>query len=180
MNLLETILNYNNSSDVYRDIIKFTKEEFLIENYLNQTHYISTKYDTGEYLQWKYNPLIPFKLRYFNNNVTTANINDVSYEETSKIPYYALLENDLPIPDNGTRIWRDILSQGYIDPITNIGVDYPFVNNRRYLFSNIILDIIPDLNDPNTSYIFNNINFYSTNLVHTQPISDLNNIGNPC
>ena len=178
-------LDYDNTSNVYRDIIKFSKDEFSIDNHLNQIHYIYTKYNKGvgiDGLVWKYNPLIPFKLRYFSDSISTANINDVSYEETSKIPYYALKENEPPLADNGKRIWRDILPQGYIDPISNIGVNYPFVNNRRYLFSNVILDIVPDLSDPysNTYDVFKNLNFYDPNLIHTQPTSGLNNLGNPC
>lgn len=174
-------INYDSSTNVYRDIIKFSKDEFTIDNYLNQIHYITTKFDQG-YLEWKYNPLIPVKLRYFNDSISTANINDVSYEETSKIPYYALKENDPPLIDNGKRIWRDILPQGYIDPISNIGVNYPFVNNRRYLFSNIILDIIPNLSDTgSTTYnVFKNLNFYDPNIIYIQPISGLNNLGQPC
>ena len=178
-------LDYDNTSNVYRDIIKFSKDEFSIDNHLNQIHYIYTKYNKGvgiDGLVWKYNPLIPFKLRYFSDSISTANINDVSYEETSKIPYYALKENEPPLADNGKRIWRDILPQGYIDTISNIGVNYPFVNNRRYLFSNVILDIVPDLSDPysNTYDVFKNLNFYDPNLIHTQPTSGLNNLGNPC
>jgi len=178
--------NYENTNKVYSDVIKFSKDEFSIENHYNQTHYITTNYFDSDFgvksLVWKYNPLIPLKLRYFSDSISTANINDVSYEETSKIPYYALKENDLPTPDNGKRIWREILPQGYIDPISNIGVNYPFVNNRRYLFSNIILDVIPDLSisGSNTYNVFKNLNFYNPNLIHTQPTSGLNNIGNPC
>lgn len=175
-----SIINYDTTSKVYSDVIKYTKDEFMIENYASQTHYIETQYDKNV-LEWKYNPLIPLKLRYFSDSVSTANINDVSYEETSKIPYYALKENDLPLLDNGKRIWRDILPQGYIDPISGIGVDYPFINNRRYLFSSIILDIIPNLSisGSNTYNIFKELNFYDPNLIHTQP-TDLNNIGKKC
>lgn len=177
--------DYINTNKVYSDVIKFDKENFLIENYLNQIHYIYTDYNQGvdnNSLVWKYNPLIPLKLRYFSDNVVTANINDVSYDETTKIPKYALKENDPPLIDNGKRIWRNILPQGYIDPITNIGVNYPFVNNRRYLFTSIILDITPDLSisGSNTYNVFKNLNFYDPNLKHTQPISGLNNIGKQC
>lgn len=181
-----TTVNYDSTTNVYRDVIRYSKDDFTIDNYYNQIHYIKTDYIDPisglNSLEWKYNPLIPFKLRYFSDSISTANINDVSYEETSKIPYYAIKENDPPLADNGKRIWRDILPQGYIDPISNIGVNYPFVNNKRYLFSNIILDIIPDISvsGSNTYNVFRNLNFYDPNLIHTQPISGLNNLGNPC
>ena len=181
-----TTVNYDSTTNVYRDVIRYSKDDFTIDNYYSQIHYIKTDYIDPisglNSLEWKYNPLIPFKLRYFSDSISTANINDVSYEETSKIPYYAIKENDPPLADNGKRIWRDILPQGYIDPISNIGVNYPFVNNKRYLFSNIILDIIPDISvsGSNTYNVFRNLNFYDPNLIHTQPISGLNNLGNPC
>lgn len=177
----ETIVDYNTgTTKTYSDVIKYDKENFIIETHFNQTHYIRTLTNTGTTLEWKYNPLTPITLRVFNDSISTANINDVSYEETSKIPYYALIENDLPLEDNGTRIWRDILPQGYIDPISNVGVNYPFINNRRYLFTSIILDIVPNLNDATTNGIFQNINFYNPNTAYLQPTTDLNNIGKQC
>ena len=175
-----TTINYDATTNVYRDVIQYTKEEYLIQNYINQTHYISILTDNGTSVAWKYNPLTPLILRYLSDDVSTANINDISYEVTSTIPYYAVKENDPPLIDNGTRIWREILPQGYIDPISGLGVNYPFINNKRYLFSNIILDIIPDLDDQTTKNIFQNLNFYDPILLNTQPSTNINNIGNSC
>ena len=47
---------------------------------------------------------------------------------------------------------------------------------------NIILDIIPNLSDTgSTTYnVFKNLNFYDPNIIYIQPISGLNNLGQPC
>jgi hypothetical protein len=176
---VESKINYDNSPNTYRDIIRYSNNDFIIEKHVDQIHYIKTQYDNGT-LEWKFNPLIPIKLRYLSDNINIANINDVSYEEIIKIPYYALIENDLPLTDNGKRIWRDILPQGYIDPISNLGVKYPFINNRRYLFTSILLPISPNLNDPLTNSVFSNINYYNTEVINTKPLNNLNTIGKQC
>jgi len=174
---------------IYGDLIEYSMLDFAQTQISGQTYYITTSYSSGlKRLKWKYNPFIPFKLRYLSNELYKANINTTSYDSALSIPEYATL-----IDDNGNYIWRTILSQGYIDPLTGIGVDYPFINKRRYLFSSIILDVTPDLNDPETLSSFNDIWFTKDSIiVNTLPISDtitnddvtppsaLDNIGKPC
>jgi len=126
------------------DLIEYSKALFLQEQFSPQTYYISTPYLDGytiKRLSWKYNPFIPLRLRYFTEQIYTANVSGTSYEQVSSIPNYA---TEYPV-GTGNYVWRDILEQGYIDPLSEIGVDYPFVNKRRYLFSTMVLDIIPDL-----------------------------------
>lgn len=126
-------------------------------------------------IQWKYNPFIPLKLRYFDNNLSKANTGDTSYETTTSIPDYATNLG------NGNFVWREILPQGYIDPLTGIGVNYPFVNKKRYLFDSIVLDIVPDLTHAPTLNIFQTLWFDNeTSLINARPIGDINNIGKPC
>ena len=137
-------------------------------------YWTSPTYNTSGTLQWKYNPFIPIRLRYFGSSLNQANTGTTSYAQALSIPYYATSIG------NGNYVWKDILPQGYIDPITNLGVDYPFVNKKRYLFSTIILDIVPNLNDPYTLGIFSEINFDLPTILNTKPNSDLNNIGKPC
>lgn len=55
---------------------------------------------------------------------------------TSNIPSYALSYGN-----NGDVLWRDLLSIGYLENSVN-GVNYPFLNNRHYLYSDINLDLI--------------------------------------
>jgi hypothetical protein len=174
--------NLNIGDRIYSNKIKYYKSDYLQVTDEMKQYIIETPYNTGNvtgdldwgFLRWKYEPFIPLKLRYFSNEVSKANINSDDYEQRSDIPYYA---TDL---GNGNMVWREILKQGYIDPLTGNGVDYPFVNKRRYLFSNIILSIIPDLDDNKTSQIFSEINFDEPSVVNKSPINNLNNIGKPC
>jgi len=162
------------------DLIEYSKALFLQEQLSPQTFYISTPYQIlifNRALVWKYNPFIPLRLRYFSEETYYANISGTSYEQTSTIPSYA---TEYPV-GTGNYVWRTILEQGYIDPLTGIGVDYPFVNKRRYLFASIVLDIIPDLNDPMTLSAFSDIKFDEPSEINTTPIvDDLDNIGKPC
>ena len=161
---------------VYGDLINYDKTEFLQTQASGQTYYISTTCSGTGTLRWKYNPFIPLTLRYFSNELDSANTGSTSYDIITTIPDYAT-----PIDNNGNLVWRDILPQGYVDPLTGIGVDYPFVNERRYLFSRIILSIVPDMTEPHTKSVFNNIwfsqNASSLNII---PMTNLSNIGAPC
>jgi hypothetical protein len=161
---------------VYGDLIEYSKTLFLQNQITPQTYYISTGYKDGtqKYLQWKYNPFIPFRLRYFNDSLMIANTGTTSYAEEISIPYYAT-----PI-GSGNYVWRDIVPQGFIDPLNDQGVNYPFVNMRRYLFSSIILDIVPDLDDQNTFDVFTQIKFGQPTVLNKSPLGDINNIGKPC
>jgi hypothetical protein len=156
------------------DLIEYSKLEFLQVQYSPQTFYIQTPYNTGRLL-WKYNPLIPFRLRYFSSDLNMINTGTTVYSDGISIPYYATKLSD------GTCIWRDILPQGYTDPSTNLGVDYPFVNKRRYLFSTVIFPVVPDLNNFETLNAFSQVWFsrYATTL-NVKPMGDINNIGKPC
>lgn len=179
LNSGDTIHSFFAGSNI-GDLIVYSNIQFYQTQVMPQTFYFTTPYkDTGGTMQrlvWEYNPFIPITLRYFSNNLYKANISGTSYEQVSSIPYYAT-----KIDNNGNYVWRTILPQGYTDPLTGIGVDYPFVNKKRYLFTNVILDIIPDLNDAQTFNAFENLWFtrYPTKL-SVKPISDINNIGKPC
>jgi len=104
--------------------------------------------------------------------------------KVERIPDYAKM-----IEADGKYVWRDILPQGYIDPITNLGVDYPFFNKRRYLFEAIVFDVPPNLTTDtltkhqNTLDVFDEIKYYnSATTIDLTPNSedDLDNIGKPC
>ena len=100
-------------------------------------------------------------------------------EEPTDVPYYAT-----PLVE-GNYVWREIVEQGYFEPLTGNGVDYPFFNGRRYLFSPIILDVSPDLDDLDNGYNtrnqFTNISFDGSTILDITPAEgDLDNIGKPC
>ena len=162
---------------VYGDLINYVESEFFQSVETSQTYYISTPVLSGFTsisVNWKYNPFISIKLRYFKNDLETANISGTSYVEVSSIPYYATYLGE------GNYTWRNILDQGFYEPLTGIGVDYPFVNKKRYLFQYAILDVIPNLDDPTTFAIFSEINFPEGVPLSRTPISPLSNAGKPC
>ena len=193
-----TTLNIGNR--VYGDLIEYSKSLFLqipsTQHPNEQIYYISTPYIKPAHtitlgvffgvpititipavnynLIWKYNPFIPLRLRYFYDNLNQGNTGTTSYAQASSIPYYATSIG------GGNYVWRDFVPQGQTDPTTNLGVDYPFINKKRYLFSPIVLDISPDLNDAHTFQVFTEIKFNTPTILNTKPISDLNNIGKPC
>jgi hypothetical protein len=161
------------------DLIEYSNLDFLqvqsTQQPSLQIFYVQTPYNNGQ-LIWKYNPFIPLRLRYFANELNKANTGDTSYEQTSAIPSYAT-----KIDNKGNYIWRNIMSEGFIDPTTNLGVNYPFINKKRYLFTNIIFGITPDLNDPETLSAFTEVYFTeNTTKISVTPAGDINNIGKPC
>lgn len=104
------------------------------------------------------------------------NPNELVPEET-EIPEYA---TEL---DNGQYVWREIVAQGFTEPLSGNGVDYPFMNGRRYLFAPVILSISPDLSDSNTANVFNEISMNNNSELldfTPEPENDLNDIGKPC
>lgn len=158
---------------IYGDLIIYDRLQFLQTQVLPQIFYINTPYDVGV-LQWKYEPFMPLRLRYFFDILNNANSGSTSYTQQSSIPFYAT-----PI-GGGNFVWRDIIPQGNIDPLTEIGVNYPFINMRRYLFAPIILDVSPNLGDSFTQGVFSEIKYGVPQIMNTNPISDLNNLGKPC
>lgn len=156
------------------DVIDYEKLLFEQTDYNLLEQYIYTPYTGGE-LKWKYRPIIPLRLRYFENDVRRANTGVTAYEEVISIPYYAT-----KIDDNGNYVWRNILDNGFFDPIDEIGVSFPFINQKHYVFNNIVFKMQPDLTDPNTASVFDEILFPDNTLLSNTPNSDLDNIGEIC
>lgn len=159
------------------DKLEYLKYNFSEETIDEQTHYIRTPYKdntTTKYLQWKYDAFIPFRLRYFSDELKRGNTGTTSYNFEINIPAWA---TDI---GEGNRVWRNILDQGYTDPLTGNGVDYPFVNGRRYLFSNIVFSVVPDLDHTNTQAVFNEILYPSPETLDDTPTGEIDNIGKPC
>jgi len=320
LNVGDDVEDYNGSN--IHDIIEYQREDFYQQQLEEQFFYIRTRYNDGgnKWLEWKYNPFIPFRLRYLSDDLdstkasqvientttldvipiyspsnefngtksqkqtltTTANVienwdantttyfswdeedgylqfqNNTFYNISFKTKIYLpegtdqyiaqtdmqeyvggmwvtivgttrkYFSNDDPeqsvnfskaylsgnrirvrvqlIPNPGERkvetipdyatilttegrlVWRDINPQGYVEPLTGVGVDYPFFNERRYLFSPVILNVIPNLtedvnfkHDP-TNLVFEEIWFSpdATTLDITPTKDDLNNVDKPC
>lgn len=156
------------------DVVEYFRLNYNQTTVYEQQLYITTPYSDGR-LIWKYNPFISLRLRYLTNSVYQANTGSTSYELVQSIPPYAVSI------DNGNYAWRNILLEGYFDPITGLGTDNPFVNKKRYLFTSLVLDIIPDLNDTETEKAFHDL-WYTQNATNSSitPIGDINDIGKPC
>lgn len=159
------------------DLIRFNLETFSI-NILRELHYrIFTYYGTEgtAILSWVYNPFYKIPINVFSNNIKTGNIQSSSYEDRIKIPDYA---KELT-PSGTTYIWRDIEEKGYIDPLTGIGINVPFLNNKHYIYNNFVLDIKPDLLHSNTLAMLQNMKF-TTEPIGSIPLDNLDEFGLPC
>lgn len=175
-----TPITYNTTGYTVGTVVigdKVTYEQLnFTENLEERIFYkIDFPYDNGtKVLRFQYNPFIPVKIRDFGNEIITANISGGT-ENDLNIPSYAI-----PIDNKGNRLWKDILPNGYIDPITGDGVDYPFVNKRHYVFNTVILPLVPDTTHANTGNVFANIKFGPNSKLNTKPNSSLNGLGNRC
>lgn len=164
------------------DVIDYYKVLYEQEDFNLMEHYIYTPYTiisgkggTPEALKWKYRPFIPITLRYFDVNVTRGNTGSTSYEVVSTIPPFAT-----EIDNDGNFVWRNILPNGFFDPLEEIGVSFPFINQRHYVFSNIVFKMQPDLSDFNTELVFDEILFAQNEFINAEPNSSLDNIGEIC
>jgi len=136
-------------------------------------YYVTFPYDVGT-LQFKYFPFIPLKIREFGDEIISANATGGT-ENDLNIPSYAV-----PVDNRGNYIWKDLLPNGYIDPISGRGVDYPFVNKRHYVFNALTLPLVPNMDDPSTFAQFSDIKFGPNSLLNKKPSTDLNSLGNRC
>jgi hypothetical protein len=85
-----------------------------------------------------YTPHMMMKIRDFADTVETGDINNVD-----QVPGYSFFSES----DQEFR-WRDLYTYGFIDELGN-GVDYPYLNNCHYPFTNVIFRLIPEGLDSN-------------------------------
>lgn len=78
-----------------------------------------------------YLPHQKLDIRKFSNSLEFGNSGT-----TSNIPYYSLYYNN-----SGDTQWRDLLEIGFLEETTN-GVNYPYLNGRHYIFSDIKLNLL--------------------------------------
>lgn len=143
--------DYSIDDLIIANLIRKRDNEFD-ETIINEQEFkIRYRLNNNKTLQFKYNPFIEIKLRDYNDVVYFGNKNG-NTKNLINIPDYAKIVGN---PLDGNLIWKELLPHGFIDPITNLGVNFPFVNGYHYVFTNNILSVRPDLNDPNTAIIFN-------------------------
>jgi hypothetical protein len=106
----------------YYQKIKYNQDNFQVTNNADQN-------GPGFYYQGHF-PLI---IRTFSNYIEVGDVDFVD-----QVPSWSYFSN----ADQQFR-WRDLYSYGYIDS-DNVGVDYPFLNDAHYPFSNIIFRLTAD------------------------------------
>lgn len=157
---------------IYGDIIEYNEAKFNQSISQNQEYKVDIPYENG-IIRLKYNPFIPIKLQYFSNEINNVSINSTINEEIQSIPDYAKQINN-------SFIWKDFIDKGFIDPLTNEGVNYPFINNTHYVFNNIVLSVTPDLSNNNTLTVFNDIRYGQYQLDSVNPSTNLDDISKQC
>ena len=172
-------MTWNKGDVIEGDIVDFfntTYEQIIYNKYL---HYITTPYLDGvtKHIKWYYNPFVPIRLRYFEEDVRVASTGTSDYALVSSIPSHAI-----PYDNNGNYVWRDILENGFFDPVSEIGVNFPFINQRHYVFNNLVFSVKPDLTHSNTNIVFNEIKFNENTFISAKPSdeSNLDKIGKDC
>lgn len=118
-------------------------------------------------IKYSYNPFINIPVRVYNSILDSS----IDITETSEYAYFY----------NGLWIWRDVLDNGQIEPITGNGLDYPFINDTHYIDDNYILNIMVD----NTDYYSNKIySIFKSNEIgiigYDKPNSTNGNQGGNC
>ncbi|PCI27330.1 hypothetical protein COB55_06005 [Candidatus Wolfebacteria bacterium] len=101
---------------IFNSIVQGQGEIIDIDNIV-----VVERESTGYY----YKPFYRIDIRKFSNNVLEGNTGT-----TLGIPSYAT-----EVDAEGNRRWRELLPIGTIEDETN-GVDYPFVNDKHYLYDN--------------------------------------------
>jgi hypothetical protein len=106
----------------YYQKIKFNQNVF-------QTTSIPDTNSPGYY----YMPHNKLTIRVFSDYIETGNP-----ENVLNIPNYAYYSQS-----DGAFRWRDLYTYGFIDNLGR-GVDYPYLNNAHYPFSNVVFRLIPE------------------------------------
>jgi len=120
-----TIEKQNYGDEYYGDFVEFnrlTLEETTISEPIHRFNPISNN-NNGYYFK----PFKKLQIRVYSNNIGEA----ASQDNVINLP-----TDTITYPD-GTRVWKDILSVGYYEGSN--GVDYPFLNNSHYFYSNNII-----------------------------------------
>ena len=158
------------------DVVTYSATTFEETLYNRMQYQITIPYGAPpSYFKLLYNPFIPIKLRVFSDDLERVNTGTTSNDELASIPNYAI-----SIDGDGNVVWRDLLQKGFIDPLTDIGVDYPFINNRHYVFNNIVLSLTPNMNDLPTSVLFTDIQFNTNQTISNEPTNSVENLAKKC
>jgi hypothetical protein len=117
-----TIEKANYGDEYYGDLTEFnglTLDETTISEVIHRFN-PTTIGSNGYY----YKPFKKLQIRVYSNNIEEA----ASQDNVINLP-----PDTITYPD-GTRVWKDLLSIGFYEGSN--GVDYPFLNNSHYFYSN--------------------------------------------
>lgn len=130
----------------------YTQTERVVSKYLNKLTYYQKGFDvmgvpSSNPLGYFYQVHHPITLKAFSTYVETADNTLVN-----EVPYWSYFSNN----DQQWR-WRDLYPYGYIDT-DNVGVDFPFLNECHYPFTNIPFRLFPegvsfDINQTFTGFV---------------------------
>lgn len=126
---------------MYGDWCEFnniTQEERVISRYMNKITYYTKGFDVSDTPTtnpkgYYYQVFHPITLRVFSDYVENAEEGFVL-----DIPGYSFFSNTQKL-----WYWKDLYPYGFIDTNNN-GVDYPFLNEAHYPFTNIIFRLYPE------------------------------------
>jgi hypothetical protein len=115
-----------------------TQQERVISRYMNKLTYYTKAFDvTGEPTSnpngYYYQVHYPITLKVFSDYIETA-----SPDTVDGVPNYAYFSNTQKL-----WYWRDLYPFGFIDTNDN-GVDYPFLNDAHYPFTNVVFRLYPE------------------------------------
>jgi hypothetical protein len=115
-----------------------TQQERVISRYMNKLTYYSKAFDvTGQPTSnpngYYYQVHFPITLKVFSDYIETA-----SPDTVDGVPSYAYFSNTQKL-----WYWRDLYPFGFIDTNNN-GVDYPFLNDSHYPFTNVVFRLFPE------------------------------------
>ena len=171
-----TAVTLNVGDIIEGDIVNYSKNTFEQSDFNLMEYRINTPYSTlALSLEWEYNPFIPITIRVFSDDLQRVNTGSTSVEDVDQVPVYAT-----SVDTEGNVVWRDLLDKGFFDPLTEEGVNYPFINNKHYIFENVIVSVQPNLDDSNTAAVFDEIKFAANEFVSSEPSSSLTNINEKC
>ncbi|MFW5847410.1 MAG: hypothetical protein ACOCVF_00625 [bacterium] len=166
----------NMGDTVYGDVVQINPSDFSKEVIKKQMYYIDMPVESTT-LRHKYNPFMPIQIKSFGNELYKANKKNTAYLEVDRIPEYAF-----KIDYNENYVWRELNDTSVYVNENNV-VNRPFINNRKYIFNNIILSIIPDISHAGTKELFNNIIIPDEDkfdFINNQPTNDINKLGKSC
>jgi len=126
---------------LYGDWCEFnniTQRERVISKYMNKMTYYTKGFDVSDQPTsnpngYYYQVHFPVVLKYFSDYIESADADFVQ-----GIPNYAYYSESLQ-----SWLWRDLYPLGFIDT-NGDGVDYPFLNDSHYPFTDIIFRLYPE------------------------------------